>query len=138
MTPPSETVAPSGAERRLVRGATRTHDFSVGESETARFIGGDVDALSTPVLMYWVELVASQLIRSESEGECGSVGVRVDVQHTGAAHPGDRVTVTVTVAAIIWGMVRFTVRVTDETGSVTLMEGRHDRALVRNDASHRR
>lgn len=126
------------SERQLAPGVCSTRCFSVTESETARFIGGDVRALSTPVLMYWTELVASDLIRKESGNRYGSVGVRVDVRHIAAAHPGDRVAVTVRVASVVLQMARFTVSVTDEATSVVLMEGEHDRALVRQDADRHR
>jgi predicted thioesterase len=127
---PDDTIS-GRTETWLAPGTGAARLFVVGERDTAMSMGGDLPVLATPVLIGWIELVASDLIRERSSGQRGSVGIRVDVRHTRSAAPGDRVKVAVSVHSMVFQMIRFTVAVTHEEAHATLLGGEHDRALVR-------
>jgi predicted thioesterase len=127
---PPVDAAPERIASLLVPGTTAERSFVVGEADTAQSTGGDFPVLATPTLILWTELVASDLIRDRSAGRLGSFGTRVDVRHSEAAAPGDRITVAMTVKSSIFQMVRFTVLVTHDARKTILLSGEHDRALV--------
>ena len=111
-------------------GMVLERSFTVQEADTALYMGGDLPVLATPILITWVELVATDLIRDRSGASIGSVGTRVDVRHTETAAIGDRIKVTVSVLSSIFQMIRFAVTATHEESGVILLKGEHDRALV--------
>jgi fluoroacetyl-CoA thioesterase len=122
---------PTGqTEVRLVPGATIERLHTVSEADTALAMGGDLPVLSTPMLILWAELAASDLIRDCSGGQFASVGTRVDVRHTEKAAVGDRIKVSVSVLSSIFRMARFEVTATHEETNTILLKGEHDRALV--------
>jgi fluoroacetyl-CoA thioesterase len=127
---PDDTIS-GRTENWLAPGTEAARVFVVGERDTAMSMGGDLPVLATPVLIGWVEMVASDLIRERSSGERGSVGIRVDIRHTGPAAPGDRVKVAVNVQSMVFQTIRFTVTATHDETHAVLLGGEHDRALVR-------
>jgi len=104
--------------------------FLVSEADTALFLGGDFPVAGTPVLIWWTEVVSSQFIREQSQSRYGSVGVRVDVRHTGVAAIGEQVVVQVEVISVIFQMVRFAVVIIHAETEAVVLSGEHDRAIV--------
>jgi predicted thioesterase len=97
----SATPGPGDAARR---------DFTVEAAMTTDHVAGRAPVLSTPALIAMLEDTAADLLRPLFTPGAASVGTWIGVRHTGAAVPGEKVTVHAVVAAARGRRVTFDVR----------------------------
>lgn len=83
---------------RLKIGETFTKNFKVTQEDTADFIGNKgIVMLSTPVMIKFMEVTATQIVKGKIPENYRPVGTRIDVQHLKPT-PID---MTVTVKAVL-------------------------------------
>jgi predicted thioesterase len=112
-------------------GQIRTKDFLVDERSTARSLGGDDEVLGTPVIVYWLEIMASDWIHDVTEHTGRSLGQFVSLQHAASVSQGAAVTIELKVDLVFLNTVRFAVSVTAAEDSHLVARGRHDRAIFK-------
>jgi fluoroacetyl-CoA thioesterase len=86
------------------------------------------DVLATGYFVGLLEWACIQLMQPHLDDGEGSLGVRVDVDHTAATPPGLTVTVDVTCTAVDGRKVAFDVKAHD--GVDPIGQGRHERFVV--------
>lgn len=100
----------------------------VGEQDTAEAVGsGDVPVLGTPRLVALAEAATVRAL-DLPDGQT-SVGIRVELFHRAASHPGTRVDVAAELTAVNGKRLTFEVRAVDEHG-VTVGNGTVERVVV--------
>lgn len=110
-------------------GQIRTRDFLVDERSTAMSLGGDDEVLGTPVIVYWLEIMASDWIHDATDHAGRSMGQFVSLQHAAPVSQGAAVTIELKVDLVFLNTVRFAVSVTAVEDSQLVARGRHDRAI---------
>ena len=102
-------------------------------SDTASAIGNPgVDVVSTPALIGYLETACHGLIEPHFEDGEASVGTAVDIRHRAAAFPGTEVNCEAQLDTIEGRRITFSV--TAHQGGKLIMDGKHERAVVRLDS----
>ncbi len=102
-------------------------------SDTASAIGNaGVDVVSTPATIGYLEMTCHYLIAPHFETGEASVGTAVDIKHRAAAFPGTAVDCEAELLSAEGRRYRF--RVTARQAGKLIMDGFHERAVVRLDA----
>lgn len=115
--------------RQVPVGITRRERFEPGPGDTAAAVGNTgVEAVATVAMILWVEATCGRLLQPYLQDGEASVGVRVAVDHNGAAFAGRPVDVHAEIAATAGRKVTF--RVTLAQDGRTVMTGEHVRAAV--------
>lgn len=110
------------------------HQWSIvpSGSDTASAIGNPgVDVVSTPALIGYLEMTSHYLIEPHFENGEASVGTAVDIRHRAAAFPGTQVNCEAQLEKREGRRLSFSVAA-HQDGRL-IMEGRHERAVVRLD-----
>jgi len=110
-------------------GLALTSSFPVGHGDTAAAIGNvGVDVISTMTLVKLVEVACYNVIQPYYETNDATVGVRVALDHIGAAYPDGTVDIAATLTTVEGRRYRFHVHVTQDGREV--MTGEHVRVRV--------
>lgn len=113
----------------ITPGMTRTQTFTVEARHTASHIGsGDLQVLSTPTMIAFMESTALHLIAEYLEPGFSSVGMRVDVRHLAPTALGQQVRVTATVQSVDGAKIAFLVEARE--GEKLVGTGTHRRAVI--------
>ena len=115
--------------RTVPHGIATTKRFHPTSRDTAAAVGNvGVEAVATVAMILWIEATCGELMAPYLEpGEAG-VGIRVAVDHTGAAFAGRPVEVHARVIGVEGRRVAFAVRLEQDGREV--MTGEHVRAVV--------
>lgn len=96
---------------------------------TAKSMGsGELDVFATPAMIALIEETAWKSVADKLEDGCGTVGTRLEIDHTAATPLGMTVTCETTLTAIDRRKLTFEVCVTDECGDIG--KGVHERFIV--------
>ena len=105
---------------------------TVTEALTARAMSsGELDVFATPAMVALIEQTAWRSVAPELEPGQGTVGTKLDIEHTAATPVGMAVRCETELAEIDRRRLVFRVRVSDEAGPVG--EGTHERFIVDNE-----
>ncbi|MCY0388966.1 hypothetical protein OVY01_17490 [Robbsia sp. Bb-Pol-6] len=110
-------------------GQTFSRAFTASDALSALHFGGDRDVLATPVIVYWIEMFATECIRNAAAQRYGSVGHAVSVQHVAAAELGSAIILNIAVVMLFANSVRFSAEAIHATTSKLIARGTHDRTL---------
>jgi len=113
----------------IPQGETYSKRFLVTEEHTAKHIGsGEVEVLSTPSMILFMESVALELAQRYLPPSMTTVGVRVDVKHLNPVPVGEEVEVVAKLVKQEGRKLVFEVRAL--WGDLTIGEGIHERYIV--------
>ena len=117
----------SGAE--LKPGFTCIKVFTVGDEHVAKHIGsGDVEVLSTPSMIAFMERVAMECVQVFLPEGYTTVGTAVEVRHLNPAPKGVEVEVAAKLVEVEGRRLKFEVEA--RWGSVPVGKGVHERFIV--------
>lgn len=113
----------------ITPGLARTETFTVEPRHTASHIGsGDLQVLSTPSLIAFMESTALHLLADYLEPGYSSVGMQVDIRHLAPTAQGKQVQVTATVQTVDGRKINFQVEA--QEGEKQISTGTHRRAII--------
>ena len=106
--------------------------LTVTGSLTARAVGsGELDVLATPAMIALIEQTAWQSVAPALGPGQGTVGTKLDIEHTAATPVGMTVRCETELTEIDRRRLVFRVRVSDDAGPVG--RGTHERFIVDNE-----
>jgi predicted thioesterase len=101
----------------------------VRRDDCINFLGADVrPSLSTPSMIYWMEICCRDAILPRVGEGNDSVGIKVSVEHLAATPMGQSVTYTATLVGVDGRRASFEVEASD--GTEVVGRGTHDRVVV--------
>ena len=106
----------------------------VTNENTAKTMGsGTLDVFATPALVALAEKTCWMSIASELDAGCGSVGTKLELEHTAPTPVGMTVRATATVTGVSENgkLITFRVEASDDWGPIG--EGTHTRAIIANE-----
>lgn len=104
----------------------------VTPENTARTMGsGTLDVFATPALVALAEKTCWMSVASELDEGCGSVGTRLELEHTAPTPVGMTVTCDSELTAVEGRKLVFRVTLHDEKGTVG--SGVHERFVINNE-----
>jgi len=113
-------------------GLTAVRSYVIKSKHAAKHVGsGEVEALSTPAMIAFMEKTARQTVESKlSEGDI-TVGTKVDIRHLGPVPIGENLRVT----AQLVGMdkMKLTFKVKAEWRNEVIGIGQHERFIVNKE-----
>ena len=113
-------------------GITGSGTVTVTEALTARAMGsGELDVFATPAMIALIEQTAWRSVAPALEPGQGTVGTRLDIEHTAATPVGMAVRCETELGEIDRRRLVFHVRVSDEAGPIG--HGTHERFIVDNE-----
>jgi len=104
--------------------------YTVDADTLATRYGGDSDVLATPVIVYWIELLATACIRDANPGHYRSLGQAIKVQHLAQAPLGSTIVLELTLSMVFGHNLRFTAEVKEHSTGMLIAQGTHDRVLA--------
>ena len=111
-------------------GKTKTIHANVTAQTTALFIkSGELEVLSTPSLIAFMEQAASELVSEDLDPAQTSVGTKLAIEHVAASPVGAIVSATATILSQIGRRIELELSATDEQGTL-LGRGTHHRVIV--------
>ncbi len=116
-------------EFKIPLGLTCEKTFKVDRKYSAREVGsGDVDVLSTPSLIAFMENTAFECVKKFLPKDYTTVGVEVNIKHVKPVPMNSKVTVRASVALVNGRKIVF--KVVAYLDSVEVAEGYHTRYIV--------
>ncbi len=113
----------------IVSGKELELTTTVRENDTARVYGsGLLDVYSTPAMVAFMERTSMELVQSQLDEGCGTVGVSLDIRHIKAVPVGEQLRCTSRLAAREGKRLSFEVRVYH--GADIIGEGEHIRYII--------
>ncbi|NIJ14280.1 fluoroacetyl-CoA thioesterase [Saccharomonospora amisosensis] len=113
-------------------GDTRVEEFQVRDEHLATSWANDLPVLATPIVLWWTELVAMNLMAPAlAVGELTVGAGHEGVQHLAPTGLGETVRVTAELTGADRGKATFDVRAVDSAGVV--YRASHTRAVVKRD-----
>jgi len=104
-------------------------DYVVKSEHTAKHLGsGEVEVLSTPSMILFIESTALKCIQQFLSNEYTTVGVRIDIKHLNPAPVNSKVTVETKIVGIEGRKIILETRVFWKT--LLIGEGVHERFIV--------
>lgn len=104
--------------------------FKVAEDQTAVKVGsGDLEVLSTPILIAFMENTALSLVSDSLEEGNTTVGIEMNVKHQAPSAVGDKILVEAKLIEQKKTILSFEIEAQNEDG-VTIAIGDHKRAVV--------
>ncbi len=100
----------------------------VKEQHVAKGVGLDVEVLSTPHLVYFIEITAHETIKKYIPETHTTVGVRICIDHLKATPKGDHIKTIATLTSVEGKRLIFKVEAYDSDGLVA--KGEHIRYIV--------
>jgi len=116
----------------LEKGIRGTCSVTVTEQNTARAMGsGTLEVFATPALVALAEKTCWQSVAPGLDAGCGTVGTKLELEHTAPTPVGMTVTCESELTAVEGRKLTFRVELRDEKGPVG--NGTHERFVI-NDA----
>ena len=117
---------------KLESGICGTQSVAVTEANTAKTLGsGTLDVFATPALVALAEKTCWQSVAPALEEGDGTVGTRLELDHTAPTPVGMTVTCRSELVAVEGRKLTFKVELEDEKGPVG--GGVHERFVIHND-----
>jgi len=116
-------------DQKLRIGLTAVADYLIRSEHAAKHVGsGEVETLSTPAMIAFMEKTARQTVESKlAEGDI-TVGTRVDISHLGPVPIGEPLKVTAQLLGI--DKRKLTFKVKAEWRNEVIGTGQHERFIV--------
>lgn len=115
----------------LVPGLTAEASLTVGEADTAIFLGsGDVAVLGTPRVVALAEEATVAAVTAHLSAGLTTVGARVEIDHLRPSRVGDRVVASARLEQVDGRQLVFSVEVADVASGRALAQVRVVRAVV--------
>jgi fluoroacetyl-CoA thioesterase len=113
-------------------GLTAVDGYLIKSEHAAKHVGsGEVEALSTPAMIAFMEKTARQTVESKlPEGDI-TVGTRVDIRHLGPVPIGENLKVTAQLVGI--DKTKLTFKVKAEWRNEFIGTGQHERFIVNKE-----
>lgn len=113
-------------------GLTAVDNYLIKSEHAAKHVGsGEVEALSTPAMIAFMEKTARQTVESRlPEGDI-TVGTRVDIRHLGPVPIGENLKVTAQLVGI--DKTKLTFKVKAEWRNEVIGTGQHERFIVNKE-----
>ncbi len=105
--------------------------WEVKEQHVAKGVGLDVEVLSTPHLVYFIEITAHETIKKYIPKTHTTVGVRICIDHLKATPKGDYIKTIATLTSVEGKRLIFKVEAYDSDGLVA--KGEHIRYIVNKE-----
>lgn len=112
----------------LTQGVTRTETVPVDRDRTIDFLGEQMRVYSTPSMVNDTEYACFRLLQEHLDDGESSVGIHVQMDHTGATPLGQDVRIYVTVDSVEGRKVTFSAEVRDAVEMVG--RGKHVRYII--------
>lgn len=107
-------------------------EMVVTESDTAKAVGsGLMDVFATPAMLALMEKTAFMSVLPELQEGCGTVGIRVDIEHMAPSPVGMKIQCDSELVAIEGRKLIFHVEASDEQGLIG--RGTHERFLIETE-----
>ena len=107
----------------------KIYKYKVETTHSALHQGsGDLEVLSTPSLIAFMENGAKELVKERLEDGTTTVGININVNHLQATKIGDEVNVEVKLVSIDNSILSFEIKAYDSWGLIG--EGTHKRCVV--------
>jgi predicted thioesterase len=120
----------SGAPLLLRAGDAWQRVYTVDAEAVATRWGGDSDVLATPVIVYWIESLATACIREAGAGRHRSLGHAISMRHLAQAPAGSAVVLDLRLLIAFGNSLRFTAQVSERPTGTIIAQGTHDRTVV--------
>ena len=119
-------------EQHIEVGLTLSRSYPTGKEHSARTVGsGEVEVLSTPSMVAFMENTARQCVRSKLPEGYMTVGTEICVSHLKPVPIGEILTVTVQLLEI--DRRKLTFKVKAEWRDNIIGEGKHERFIVNKE-----
>lgn len=116
-------------EIRVPIGKRKTKKFTVREEHLASFLGsGNVNVLSTPQMIAWMENVSRELLDEYMPKGYTTVGYHVDIYHLKPAPLGSEVDVTAEIVSQEKRKIKLKVKA--QMKETIIGEGYHERYII--------
>lgn len=112
----------------LAAGLSATRRITVDTPRTIDFLGEELRVYNTPSLLYDLEVACRELLLEHLDAGEDSVGISVNMSHTGATLRGMNVEMTVTISKVEGRMVAFDMVARDDAEEIC--KGSHNRFVV--------
>ena len=118
--------------KNLRIGLKAVDGYLIKSEHAAKHVGsGEVEALSTPAMIAFMEKTARQTVESKlPEGDI-TVGTRVDIRHLGPVPIGENLKVTAQLVGI--DKTKLTLKVNAEWRNEVIGTGQHERFIVNKE-----
>ena len=119
---------------KLETGICGEQSVRVSAENTAKTMGsGTLDVFATPALVALAEKTCWQSVAPALEAGSGTVGTKLELEHTAPTPVGMTVRATATVTGVSENgkLITFRVEASDDWGPIG--EGTHTRAIIAND-----
>lgn len=118
--------------KNLRIGLTAVDSYLIKSEHAAKHVGsGEVEALSTPAMIAFMEKTARETVESKlPEGDI-TVGTRVDIRHLGPVPIGENLKVTAQLLGT--DKIRLTFKVKAEWRNEVIGIGQHERFIVNKE-----
>ena len=116
----------------LTTGIHGEQSVAVTNENTAKTMGsGTLDVFATPALVALAEKTCWMSVAEALDEGCGTVGTKLELEHTAPTPVGMTVTCESELVAVEGRKLVFKVEVFDQTGKIG--EGEHERFIVANE-----
>ena len=116
----------------LTTGIRGEQSVAVTNENTAKTLGsGTLDVFASPALVALAEKTCWMSVAEALDEDCGTVGTKLELEHTAPTPVGMTVTCESELVAVEGRKLVFKVEVFDQTGKIG--EGEHERFIVANE-----
>ncbi len=109
-------------------GATSTRRITIDKPRTVDFLGEALRVYATPELVRDIEICCREFLLAYADAGEDSVGIGINISHSGATLVGMHVDITITVTAVEGRKVSFSVVARDDAEEIS--SGDHGRFVV--------
>lgn len=109
-------------------GATSTRRITIDKPRTVDFLGEALRVYATPELVRDIEVSCREFLLAYADAGEDSVGIGINISHSGATLVGMHVDITITVTAVEGRKVSFSVVARDDAEEIS--RGDHGRFVV--------
>ena len=120
-------------EEDMIETGIKGHqEMTVTEADTARVMGsGVMDVFATPAMLALMEKTAFTSVTEHLNEGCGTVGIKVEIEHVAASPVGMKITCDSELIAIEGRKLIFSVETNDEKGLIG--KGTHERFIIESE-----
>lgn len=116
----------------MEKGMTYTESMVVEKKHLACEVGsGDLEVLSTPSMMAFMEHVAMKCVAGELPDDFTTVGGYIESKHMRPTAPGETITATATIIEVEGAKIKFAVQASDS--KEVIGKGTHIRYVVNRE-----
>lgn len=109
-------------------GATSTRRITIDKPRTVDFLGEALRVYATPELVRDIEISCREFLLAYADAGEDSVGIGINISHSGATLVGMHVDISITVTAVEGRKVSFSVVARDDAEEIS--RGEHGRFVV--------